>query len=311
MKKNLKRIAALLLAAVMVFSLAACGGQKTEKVNLLTKLQELSLRDRELGLEGKYGTLDDITDGTVDKDLIGTWKTADGDVTYTFGETGELKMSSVSYNTEDSTRFTCLTADGHKILCEEYDQVDYSSDEPVTEKVVSYSAYEVKNGALYIVGVETGDEHMTFYSSSLTVMYKADSKGSIEAAVKANPLDPASFAGEWTVDDDGAEEKTKVVMDEKSLTIGSDVYEISFDADGNMTVTKDGASTTYDFNVVGVRQYESDDRAQVVDDHYMFGFYYLGADENDRPNLEGVMEDWHATYGVDEFRFSGAFVRAR
>jgi hypothetical protein len=281
----MKKALSIVLCLLMVVSLFGCGMSVGKEVNLRDKLESLMVTDDALGIKGKYKALADITDGSIDKDLVGTWKTADGETSYTFGEDGTAKATSEYGDSE--VKFTCLTLGEYKVMCEESEMESSDVDgNTTTSTVVSYSTYDVDNDALYFTNVEdTTDENMDSSQYALMTMYRADESGSIDAAVAKNKIALDSFAGTW------ASEKGEITIADGTLTVGDDVYDISINDKGKLVVDKDGAFTEYSVNISVRKQYEGEDKTQSTETTAL-GLYFTGADENDKPNLESVLDDW-------------------
>lgn len=281
----MKKVLSIVLCLLMAVSLIGCGMTLGKEVNLRDKLESLMTSDDALGIKGKYSALADITDGKVDKDLVGTWKTADGETSYTFGEDGTAKATSEYGDSE--VKFTCLTLGEYKVMCEESEMESSDVDgNTTTSTVVSYSTYDVDNDALYFTNVEdTTDENMDSSQYALMTMYRADESGSIDAAVAKNKIALDSFAGTW------ASEKGEITIADGTLTVGDDVYDISINDKGKLVVDKDGAFTEYSVNISVRKQYEGEDKTQSTETTAL-GLYFTGADENDKPNLESVLDDW-------------------
>ena len=281
----MKKVLSIVLCLLMAVSLIGCGMTLGKEVNLRDKLASLMVTDDALGIKGKYKALADITDGSIDKDLVGTWKTADGETSYTFGEDGTAKATSEYGDSE--VKFTCLTLGEYKVMCEESEMESTDVDgNTTTSTVVSYSTYDVDNNALYFTNVEdTTDENMDSSQYALMTMYRADESGSIDAAVAKNKIALDSFAGTW------ASEKGEITIADGTLTVGDDVYDISINDKGKLVVDKDGAFTEYSVNISVRKQYEGDDKTQATETTAL-GLYFTGADENDKPNLESVLDDW-------------------
>lgn len=281
----MKKALSIVLCLLMVASLFGCGMSVGKEVNLRDKLASLMVTDDALGIKGKYKALADITDGSIDKDLVGTWKTADGETSYTFGEDGTAKATSEYGDSE--VKFTCLTLGEYKVMCEESEMESSDVDgNTTTSTVVSYSTYDVDNDALYFTNVEdTTDENMDSSQYALMTMYRADESGSIDAAVAKNKIALDSFAGTW------ASEKGEITIADGTLTVGDDVYDISINDKGKLVVDKDGAFTEYSVNISVRKQYEGEDKTQSTETTAL-GLYFTGADENDKPNLESVLDDW-------------------
>jgi len=281
----------------MAVSLFGCGMSIGKEVNLRDKLESLMTSDDALGIKGKYSALSDITDGSVDKDLIGTWKTADGETTYVINEDGSAKASSEYGDSE--VKFTCLTLGEYKVMCDESEMESTDVDgNTTTSTVISYSTYDVDGDALYFTNVEdTTDEFMDSSQYALVIMYRADENGSIDAAVAKNKIALDSFTGTW------ASDNGEIIIADGTLKLGEDVYDISMSDNGKLVVDKDGASSEYSVNVSIRKQYEGEDKTQFTQTTAL-GIYFTGADENDKPNLEAVLEDWS---GFMPNYFSGTF----
>ena len=281
----MKKVLSIVLCFVLAATLFGCSMSFGKEVNLREKLASLMATDDALGIKGKYKALADITDGKVDKDLVGTWKTADGETSYTFGEDGTAKATSEYGDSE--VKFTCLTLGEYKVVCEESEMESTDVDgNTTTSTVVSYSTYDVDNDALYFTNVEdTTDENMDSSQYALMTMYRADESGSIDAAVAKNKIALDSFAGTW------ASEKGEITIADGTLTLGEDVYDISMNDKGKLVVDKDGAFTEYSVNISVRKQYEGEDKTQSTETTAL-GLYFTGADENDKPNLESVLDDW-------------------
>ena len=281
----MKKVLSIVLCFVLAATLFGCGMSVGKEVNLRDKLASLMATDDALGIKGKYSALSDITDGGVDKDIIGTWKTADGETSYVYNEDGTVKASSEYGDTE--AKFTCLTLGEYKVMCEESEMESEDVDGNITTStVVSFSTYDVDNDALYFANVEdTTDENMDSSQYALMIMYRADESGSVDAAVAKNKIALDSFTGTW------ASEKGEIKIADGTLTLGEDVYDISMNDKGKLVVDKDGSSTEYSVNISVRKQYDGDDKTKSTETTAL-GLYFTGADENDKPNLESVLDDW-------------------
>ena len=281
----MKKVLSIVLCFVLAASLFGCGMSVGKEVNLRDKLASLMATDDALGIKGKYSALSDITDGSVDKDLIGTWKTADGETSYVYNEDGTVKVTSEYGDTE--SKFTCLTLGEYKVICDESEMESMDVDgNTTTSTVVSYSTYDVDNDALYFANVEdTTDENMDSSQYALMIMYRADESGSVDAAVAKNKIALDSFTGAW------ASEKGEIKIADGTLTLGEDVYDISMNDKGKLVVDKDGSSTEYSVNISVRKQYETEDKTQATE-ITAIGLYFTGADESDIPNLASVLDDW-------------------
>ena len=281
----MKKVLSIVLCFVLAASLFGCGMSIGKEVNLRDKLASLMATDDALGIKGKYSALSDITDGGVDKDIIGTWKTADGETSYVYNEDGTVKVSSEYGDTE--SKFTCLTLGEYKVICDESEMESEDVDGNITTStVVSFSTYDVDNDALYFANVEdTTDENMDSSQYALMIMYRADESGSVDAAVAKNKIALDSFTGTW------ASEKGEIKIADGTLTLGEDVYDISMNDKGKLVVDKDGLSTEYSVNISVRKQYDGEDKTNATETTAL-GLYFTGADEKDKPNLESVLDDW-------------------
>lgn len=297
----MKKLICALLCLFMATALFGCSkAAPAKEINLRDKLTSLAATDESLGLKGKYNAFDEI-DGSVDSDLAGTWKNADGSVTYTFNDDGTYATESEGYGSSQA-RFTCIAAGDKKVICEESSMQSTDTDGNITESTVITSfVYEVDGSALYMVSVEdTTDENITSSYSSAVVMYKADESGSIDASIASNKVSLDSFAGTWEGD------KGTVTIKDGTLTFGEDVYNVSVNEKNQLAVEKDGKVSVYPASIALIKEYDSEDRS-VFTESYTLGINYTGSDENDRPNLAAALDDWHAEYEYETFYFSGSF----
>ena len=326
MKKN----TSLFLSLVLALSLAGCGtGSGDEKkdsepspgssadsepvktddpgkqeetpvvmnVNLREILDELHVNDEKLGIAGKYKEFSDITDGKIDPELIGTWTIAGGTATYTYREDGKFSAVSADYGNNENIPYTCMKIGGYNIVFEE---VGYTEDsEEADETVVTMTSYKIINDVLYMTSVEDLESEYQFYSSPIQVMYREDASGSIKAAFEKNPISAASYDGVWT---DGNE--TEITIRDGILTANGQEYKLSMNDQNQLVAEKDGESTAYPVSLVYSVIY---DEGKIDSEGYIFSFYYVGKDENDKPNLYDVMVDWHKEYDWSEFRYNGTF----
>ncbi len=281
----MKKALCIAFCILIAVSLFGCGMNSVKEVNLRDKLSSLMVTDDALGIKGKYSLLSDITDGSIDNELAGTWKTADGETTYTFNEDGTAKAVS-SYG-ESEIKYTCLTLGGYKVICEEVGMESTDADgNTTTSTVLSYSTYNIDNDALYFTNVEDTTNEITDSAQyALMTMYRADESGSIEASTSGNRISLDSFAGTWTC------EKGEITIDGKTLKLGEDVYNISINDAGKLVAEKDGKATEYSANISVRKQYENEDKTQSTET-VALGLYFTGADDNDKPNLESVLDDW-------------------
>ena len=321
MKRNNKRWFSLFLTAgLLTASLAGCGGQaskpdaessaETEAAEAdaasgtdITKiLTALKTTEKDLDIEGKYTVLSDIADGQTDPDLVGTWITADGSTSYIYNEDGTASAAS-EYGESGPIPYTCLSIGDYKVVCEEMPSYSYTDDGEAEETTaLSYSTYLVQNDALYMVSVEAVNEDANSYVASLLQFYKADESGSAEASIAENPVSLAALNGKW-VSDKGA-----FTIEGDSLTIdGADALPVTFNARNELCVGPEDTQNAYNY-AIGVMKYYGEDGAADTES-IVLSLSYEGADEADRPNLADLMEDWHADYGYDQYRFAASFER--
>ena len=69
-----------------------------------------------------------------------------------------------------------------------------------------------------------------------------------------------------------------------------DVLSLTYASASNAT-EKDGKATEYSANISVKKQYENEDKTQSTET-VALGLYFTGADDNDKPNLESVLDDW-------------------
>ena len=121
---HLKQLLMIAFLLMMAFALIGCGGNyeaagkesettesenaaDTQGVNLKDMLMMLYTSENDLELTDKYTSTADIPDANIDPALIGTWKTADGSMAYTFHDDGTAKASMELYGDNEFT-FTCF-----------------------------------------------------------------------------------------------------------------------------------------------------------------------------------------------------------
>ncbi|MBQ9517780.1 MAG: hypothetical protein IJR60_06850 [Eubacterium sp.] len=297
----MKKVLSIALCLLMAVSFFGCGMSTGKEVNLRDKISSLMASDNSLALKGKYNALGEIKDGSVDKDIVGTWKTADGETTYTYNEDGTSKAETKDYGSTEA-KFTCIAVNEYKVLCEEVPME--STDEngkTVTTTVVSYSTYSAENDALYIVPVEdTTDENMDSSQYAVISLYRTDDSGSIDAALAKNKVSLETYNGTWK------SEKGEFTIADGTLTVGKDSYDISIDDKNQLVVEKDDASTAYSASISVRKQYDSEDKTKATETTSM-SIYYTGEDGKDVPNLASVIDDWHADYGWETYYYSGTF----
>lgn len=313
--RHFRKIAAIVLSSALMLAMTACGGSSqasgggsgagtasgAKSVNLREKLDALYTTEESLGLAGKYTSTADIPDTSVDPELVGTWKKADGSVTYTYGEDGSAKASMELYGDTDYT-FTCLTSGNYRLIAEDLELVQITDGVETTVPTVSYTSYQIENDVLYFTVIDSPLEDVSQSICQILAFYKADEKGDISASVAKNPVDPASFYGEWTF---GDMEDKKLTIDEKGFTVeGRETLPVACDESGNLVVGSGDSATGYSAGIAHQTEYDTFDGMKVSGESYVLSLSYTGADENDRPNLADDMDDWHADYDYDEFYFT-------
>ena len=289
------------LCVLIVSAFAGCGaGKRAAGADPVAKLNALTVSDQTLGIAGKYTKLTDVKGGSIDADLIGTWVTASGDMTYTYGEDGVLKVASETFGGSELA-FTCVTIGDYKILCEESElSPELYEGAEAGDTALSYTAYSVENDALYQVVVEQASADVTSTASALVTLYRADDSGSAAAAIAKNPIDPQALNGTWM------SEKGSFTILDGVLTFGEDSFNISFDEKNDLVVEKDGASTVYSMAVSSIKEYDYENNTQ-RDPSTAMGIYFTGADAGDKPNLLPLLYDYKTEYGYDSWYYSGSF----
>ena len=298
MKKHL----CVFLCVLMTAAFAGCGAKNAAPagVDITAKLNALMVTDQALGIAGKYTKLSDIADGSIDADVVGTWITADGDMTYAYGEDGTLKVTSEQFG-DSEIPYTCVTIGERKILCEEMElDPEYYDGAEEGDTQISYTAYSVENDALYQVIVEEVNPDFTSSMSALVTLYRADETGSAAAAIAKNPINLQVLNGTWT------SEKGSFTIEDGTLTFDEDSFKVSFDEKNDLVVEKDGQSTTYNMALSVMKEYDYEDRTQFTANTAM-GISFTGADETDKPNLLPLLDDYKTEYGYDDWYYSGSF----
>ena len=307
--KSMKKWIAVLLAVLMLAAFAGCAAKKesAKEVDLREKLDALIATEEELGIDPAAVKLDDLTGGGIDSSLIGVWKTANESAVYTFGEDGVMTAEVAGYGEANETNYTCLLMNDQYVLCDETKMASYpeDSDEPVETPVLSYFRYAVDRDALYLVSVETKDEMMNSYQTSLQIFYHADETGSIAASVAKNPISLKSLFGTWETD------KGTIEIGENGLTLDGETYAVSINEPGKLTAEKDGASTSYVMGFGYGKTYTGENNEEVESEGPILSLSYEGKDETDKPNLLAVLDDWNAEYGMDGWRYSATFKLAQ
>ena len=300
--KALKRVACAIICILVAAGFAGCGAKETGSaaINIAEKLNSLMVSDKTLGIDGKYTKLSDIEGGSVDQDLVGTWLTADGDMCYTITEDGVEKITSDTFG-DSEIPFTCVSIGTYKILCEEMElSPEFYDGAKEGDTQISYTAYSVENDAMYRVIVEEVNDDYSSTYSSLVTLYRADESGSAAAAIAKNPIDLQSLNGTWT------SEKGSITIKDGTLSLGADSFRISFDEKNDLVVEKDGVSTVYNMGISSMKEYDYEDRTQFTETTAI-GLNYTGADENDKPNLLSVLDDYKTEYGYESWYYSGNF----
>lgn len=316
--KHIKQVLLIAFSLMMVFALIGCGGNNeaaveknettevekdadTQGLNLRDMLMMLYTSENDLELTDKYTSTADIPDANIDPVLIGTWKTADGSMAYTFHDDGTAKASMERYGDNEFT-FTCFVCDDYNLIAQDTEMTDYSNDEEKTIPVVSYSSYKVENDVLYFTVVESVSEYMNQSITQIVVLYKADENGDITSAVNKNPVSLASFYGEWTY---GENEDGKFVIDENGFALdGGKAIPIAYNEFGKLVIGDMNNVTEYSTGLGLERLYDNTNGLELTGENYVLAVSYTGSDEKDRPNLADAMDDWHADYGYDELYFS-------
>ena len=306
MKENLKKILAVLLCAALAAALAGCGGEKkAQAVNLFERLNDLKTTRTALDLPQVNTPIGTFSDGKADPALFGVWKTADGKYTYTYAEDGTATATMADSEQTKAVPFTCLSRQGYNILVEELELMNYDAEgnETPGDKQLQYSTYLIDGDAMYTLSVEDISEDSSSYYGTLQSLFRADEAGSIDSALAAHPVDPASFFGEW----EG--EKGNIVIDENGLTLDGAVYALSVNDRHQLVAEKDGVSTTYTFGV-GYSKTAPDEGEAEWNEKSAFALNYTGADEADKPNLLPCLTDWAAEYGWEAYLYSASFTRS-
>ena len=314
MKKN--KIMAILCASIMAMTmLAGCGAgngsagtaAKQDKKELL---KSMMTSEEELGIAGKYNTVADITDGKIDSNLVGVWKTADQSYTYHYNEDGTAYFESTDFGNSDPAPYTCLTVGDHQIVCQETTMVDYSDDAENETAVMSYNTYKVDGDVMYQVVVDDVYPGVTYVTTALLTYYRADESGDIAKALSDNPEDPEYIYGEWNY------EGGTITIDDKGMTVtggpdelGLAPLPISITEDGGLEVEANETTTKYRFNLTLNTEFKDDTKKEIEKQEYGLNLFYTGADKDDRPNLADIMEDWNKDYGYEEYLYNLTLTR--
>ena len=302
-----------MLSSALMLAMTACGGSSqtsgggssagtaAEAVNLREKVDALYTTEEDLGLSGKYTSSAEIAEAAIDPELVGTWKTADGSVSYTYREDGTATASTEGYGGSDYT-FTCLTSGNYKLIAEDLEMTEITDGVETTVPSVNYVSYQIADGALYFTIVDALDPNMNQSISQVIAAYKEDEKGDISASIAKNPISPASYYGEWTY---GDMEDRKLTIDEKGFTAeGMETLPVSVSESGKLVVGSGDGATEYSAGIAYEKLYDNTNGLQITGENYALALSYTGKDENDRPNLADAMNDWHADYDYEEFYFT-------
>ncbi len=311
--RHQRKLAAIVLSSALMLAMTACGGSSqtsgggssagtaAEAVNLREKVDALYTTEEDLGLSGKYTSSAEIAEAAIDPELVGTWKTADGSVSYTYREDGTATAFTEGYGGSDYT-FTCLTSGNYKLIAEDLEMTEITDGVETTVPSVNYVSYQIADGALYFTIVDALDPNMNQSISQVIAAYKADEKGDISASIAKNPISPASYYGEWTY---GDMEDRKLTIDEKGFTAeGMETLPVSVSESGKLVVGSGDGATEYSAGIAYEKLYDNTNGLQITGENYALALSYTGKDENDRPNLADAMNDWHADYDYEEFYFT-------
>ena len=311
--RHQRKLAAIMLSSALMLAMTACGGSSqtsgggssagtaAEAVNLREKVDALYTTEEDLGLSGKYTSSAEIAEAAIDPELVGTWKTAGGSVSYTYREDGTATASTEGYGGSDYT-FTCLTSGNYKLIAEDLEMTEITDGVETTVPSVNYVSYQIADGALYFTIVDALDPNMNQSISQVIAAYKADEKGDISASIAKNPISPASYYGEWTY---GDMEDRKLTIDEKGFTAeGMETLPVSVSESGKLVVGSGDGATEYSAGIAYEKLYDNTNGLQITGENYALALSYTGKDENDRPNLADAMDDWHADYDYEEFYFT-------
>ncbi|MCR5795220.1 MAG: hypothetical protein K6G61_07770 [Solobacterium sp.] len=294
------------IASAVLVSLAGCSGQapgstEASGVNMRTKFDALVTSEKELGLADKYASITEIPDGKIDEKLVGTWVSADGDIIYTYNADGTASAELAAYDLKNDVTYTCIEIDGKKVVCEDTVLDHYDTDGNITQTpVVAYSTYEVTDNALYISTVENTDETFSSYTCSVIPLYKADEQGNAGEAIKASPIAIETYYGTWKAD------KGTFTISADGLVYDGGTYALSLDSMNRLVAEKDGKATAYKAAVYYVKMYDPETKT-IESEGYTLNLNYTGEDENDKPNLLPLLDDWKTDFGWNDYLYSGTF----
>ena len=310
MKKTILKAVCFFLCVIMTVSLWGCQAKQTEtpetltqadgaaaqKINPLEKLAELTFDDEELGIAGRYKSLTDITDGSVDPALTGSWTTADGMNTYIYNEDGTGRTVTESFG-ENMFDFTCIKSGNVHVVCNEAGML---GDVEEGTMALSYFAYTIENNVLYMVAVEERNPDFPSSQSALIALYRNDEDGNIVDSLAANLYDISAFDGTWTSD------KCDITIENGKLTSGGESWDVRLNDINQLVAEKDGGHTVYSMGVSVSIEHDGDNTTETP----CLSLSYTGTDENDKPNLLPVLDDWNAEYDWDSYYYNGSFKKA-
>lgn len=302
MKKQLKKVLAVLLCVLMVSALFGCGAKKKGAVQLFAMIDRLYATREELELPADSTPIGAFESAKADQALIGTWKNADGSYIYTYNADGTATAAAANSDEITTVPYICLVQNGKNILCQELRTTNYDEEgnEVPGEAQLVYSSYLIEGDAMYSLSVEDIGEYSTSYFGTLQRFYRADETGSIEKALKESPIDLTSLYGNWEGD------KGNIVIDENGLKLDDAVYAVSLNDKLQLVAEKDGVSTAYNFAVAYSKLSENEDNTEWSRKNAL-ALNYTGADENDKPNLLPCMTDWAGEYNWGEYLYNASF----
>lgn len=302
MKKQMKRALAVLLCVLLAASLFGCGAKPKKQIHLFARISQLLVTQDELDIPETVKSLADLTDGKVDADMVGTWKTADGSYTYVYGEDGSASVTMAGSDSPTTAPFLSIMRQGHNILCQELKVMSFDEEgnETEGETQMAYTSYLIDGDVFYALSVEDIDEYSSSYQGSLLRFYRADADGSIDKALASEKIDLTALYGDWSGD------KGSIVIDENGLTFDGETYALSVNDKQQLVAEKDGVSTAYGFGVAYIKNSTDMENTQWERKNAL-SLNYTGADENDKPNLLPCLTDWAAEYGWGESLYSATF----
>lgn len=308
---RIARILCLFLCIALISGFVGCGAKQTVSpvgVDLRATLSSLVVRDDALGLAGKYSSVSEIKNGSVDPALIGTWRTADESESYTYSKEGVLTFAWSEDDSVTDAPFTCITANGHNILCTDLPITNYLSDGSSKQStVLRYTAYLVQNDTLYYVDAESASEKGNTATFSLTTAYKTDDKGSIAESAAKSRISPSTLYGTWKASDGQLQfrfDENGLVVTGDDANYGQKPLAVSFNDMGQLVVKAGKGSTAYDVALSYKKTYMDEDRENVDSDGFALTLSYTGANRTDKPNLADVLTDWKTEYGYDQWIYS-------